>query len=58
MVGGNEKSVLHSLRAKLRYTRERLKAELAPVKKKELERELESIEAEIEKQVKWEESKG
>jgi hypothetical protein len=58
LLGSAEKSVLHSLRAKLRYTRERLKAERNPAKKKELGRDEKNLEAEIAKQVEREESKG
>jgi hypothetical protein len=58
LLGGDEKSVLHSLRAKLRYARQRSKGERDRAKRKELEREEKNLEAEIARQVKVEGSKG
>ena len=50
LVGGDEKSVLHQLRARLRWARKRLTEERDPAKRKELDREVKAIEGQIEKQ--------
>jgi hypothetical protein len=51
LLGMDDKNLLHQLRGKLRWTRQRLKDEKEPVKKKELDREVKTLEAEIERQV-------
>lgn len=56
LLGSDEKkSLLHSLRANLRYARKRLSAEKEHTKRKEIEREIRRIEFEITKQVHKEE---
>jgi hypothetical protein len=56
LLGADDKSLLHQLRGRLRWTRKRLREERDSAKKKELDREVKSLEAEIERQVKREES--
>jgi hypothetical protein len=56
LLGVDDKSLLHQLRGKLRWTRKRLREEREPAKKKELDREVKNLEAEIERQVKRGES--
>jgi hypothetical protein len=56
LLGADDKSLLHQLRGKLRWTRKRLSEEREPAKKKELDREVKNLEAEIERQVKRGES--
>ena len=56
LLGVDDKSLLHQLRGKLRWTRKRLREEREPAKKKELDREVKNHEAEIERQVKRGES--
>ena len=56
LLGVDDKSLLHQLRGKLRWTRKRLREEREPAKKKELDREVKNLEAEIERQVKRVES--
>jgi hypothetical protein len=48
--GEGEKSVLHQLRANLRWARQRVEKEKDPHKRKEIEREVHAIESEIEKE--------
>ena len=56
LLGADDKSVLHQLRGRLRWTRKRLSEERDPAKKKELSTEVKNLEAEIERQVKRGES--
>jgi hypothetical protein len=56
LLGAEDKSLLHQLRGKLRWTRKRLREERDSAKKKELDREVKNLEAEIERQVKRDES--
>ena len=56
LLGADDKSVLHSIRGRLRWTRKRLSEERDPAKKKELSTEVKNLEAEIERQVKRGES--
>lgn len=59
LMGGDEKkSVLHSLRANLRYTRKRAREEKDHKKKLELEKEIRRLEFEIAKGVQQSESKS
>jgi hypothetical protein len=46
-----DKSVLHQLRARLRWARKRLSEEREPAKKKELERGMKQLEAKIAREV-------
>jgi hypothetical protein len=56
LLGADDKSLLHQLRGKLRWTRKRLSEEREPAKKKTLDREVKNLEEEIERQVKRGES--
>lgn len=52
---GEERSLLHSLRGKLRWTRKRLHDEKDPTKRKELERQIKDVQGEIARQAAREE---